>query len=71
MVGVDGIDCSAFRVTSWAVAGVFIAFFAIIFILNDGYSAQVDEDVAFGDLAILDFRINHAAVPQVVCGLAV
>jgi hypothetical protein len=43
----------------------------IVCILNDGYGAQVDEDVAFADLAAFNLRIDHAAVPQVLGGLAV
>jgi hypothetical protein len=43
----------------------------VVFILNNCYWAQVDEHVAFGDLAVLDFGIYHAAVPQVLGGLVI
>ena len=53
MVGVDGIDFCA-------------VVFIVIVIRNQRHGSQVDEDVAFGDLAVLYLRIYHAAVPQVL-----
>ena len=57
MVGVNGIDFGAI-------------IFIVIFIFNQRHGSQVDEDVAFGDVAVLYLRIYHAAVPQVLGGVA-